>query len=191
VLHGTQRPPVRKAKDTGTCEKYLAVITAMANVIIPTLLLFVFGDISNELLGQPDCPIQYVCFADDFGVLRYNSTVPKYRWAVHPSDSNKHWLTWTFLVCLGLGVRVAMSILVRNPSYFIRAMVNEQRFVQLKMGVLVNIQDVAAQAINLEEYNITYLGEKAALDKRRDAGKDIDTFDDWKRIRQPAPNKLT
>ena len=56
-------------------------------------------------------------------------------------------------------------------------MVNEQRFVQLKMGVLVNIQDVATQAINLEEYNITYLGEKAALDKRRDAGKDIDTFD--------------
>lgn len=56
-------------------------------------------------------------------------------------------------------------------------MVNEQRFVQLKMGVLVNIQDVNTQAMNLEEYNLTYLGERAAVDKLRDAGKDIDTFD--------------
>jgi len=28
----------------------------MANVIIPTLLLFVFGDISNELLGVVPAP---------------------------------------------------------------------------------------------------------------------------------------
>ena len=184
VLRRTQRPCVRRAKDTGTCGTYLHIITTMANVLIPTLLIFVFTDISRELLGPPDCPIQYVCFHDDENVLRYNSTVAALRWRVHASDSNKHWLTWTALVCMGLSLRVAMSILWRNPSYFIRAMTNEERFVQLKQGMLVKTQDTDQLALNLEEYNMSYSVQRAHIEELREKAKDIDTFDDWAHIRQ-------
>ena len=110
------------------------------------LLIFVFSDISRELLGPPDCPIQYVCFHDDENVLRYNSTVAALRWRVHASDSNKHWLTWTALVCMGLSLRVAVSILWRNPSYFIRAMTADE-----SAGTVVKSWDAAEGARERKE----------------------------------------
>ena len=77
-----------------------------------------------------------------------------------------------------------MSILWRNPSYFIRAMTNEERFVQLKQGMLVKTQDTDQLALNLEEYNMSYSVLRAHVEELREKAKDIDTFDDWAHIRQ-------
>jgi hypothetical protein len=59
-------------------------------------------------------------------------------------------------VCVCVCVCVCVWQL-RNPSYFIRAMVNEERFVQMKQGInVIKSQSNEQQAINLEEYNIVY-----------------------------------
>jgi hypothetical protein len=129
LLFASRRPRVVRTRGNRAAQSYLDVAALMGNILIPTMLAFSFVAVSQDLIGNPDCPIQYVCYHDSTGVLRYNSTLPEYRWRVHPSDSNRHWLSWSLLVALALSVRVTCSMLLQNPSYYLRAVANEQRWV--------------------------------------------------------------
>eukprot|EP00960_Hanusia_phi_P006094 175895-Hanusia_phi.AAC.1 len=183
LLRQSQRPLAKRSRGLRSFATFLLAVSVIANLLIPTVLVFVSNrSISETVLGKPSCPVQFVCFLDH-GVLRYNSSLPEYRWAVHPSDSNKHWLTWTGLVAFALLLHVAWSIELRNPSCRMRALANEQQSRQLGMGMLLPVFDSQQQAINFEVFHQAYELE-VRRSERRKTEEGWEEVEDWSELVQ-------
>mmetsp|Transcript_41247 Transcript_41247/g.129583 ORF Transcript_41247/g.129583 Transcript_41247/m.129583 type:complete len:749 (+) Transcript_41247:1546-3792(+) len=181
LLHKAQRPVAKRSRGLRSFATFLLAVTVISNLLIPTVLIFVSNrSVSETVLGKPSCPVQFVCFLDH-GVLRYNSSLPQYRWAVHPSDSNKHWLTWTALVSFALLLHVAWSVELRNPSCRMRALANEQQSKQLMMGMLLPVFDSQQQAINFEVFHQAYELEVRRSERRR-TEEGWDEVDEWSEL---------
>lgn len=56
--------------------KCVVILSIAGNIITATLMVFVSKSMGHAMLGAPNCPIQYVCFQDDQGSWRFNSTIP-------------------------------------------------------------------------------------------------------------------
>jgi len=177
LVHNTQRPLARRASGAGIWTDHFHIITLIANLVIPAMVVFVSRPIALTYVGQPSCPIQYVCFKDDEGVMRYNSILEEHRWRVHNSDSTKHWVTWTALVGLGLAFRGLWTLVLHNPSYFVRAKTNEERWFQQRRGLIHSNTNKEEHLLNFEEFNLAYEAQRQKWEEIRAAGQQYDIFE--------------
>lgn len=167
-----RRPVAVRTGGAAVWTRYVGDISLAVNFIGTAMVVFVSGTIGKVLLGPPHCPVQYVCYTDEKGVLRYQSALEANRWRVHNSDSTKHWLLAAGIVGAGLVLRMLWSFTLDKPPFHMRQRHERQRKIQVAKGLLRQVQDAEQQQINAEEVDIAYANLWKKANKRMDRSQD-------------------
>lgn len=89
------------------------------------------------------------------------------RWKVHASDSTKHWLTWTAIAGVGLGLRMLWELILEVPSTTVLNKKIQERKVQMKQGVARPPQTQEQMIINEEAWDLSYQQQSDTRERNR------------------------